>query len=104
MREFASSIAKTTRDYRENEIEPLTTEHVLNWAAQFPKDVRTDLLSGLSHVLKKTYLAKSAVKEFIAGATTSNHLQVMIPQLFGGPQIFWIFREEEIAKKIYASC
>lgn len=83
IREFADSIAKTTKDYREDEIDAPTTDHVINWIAQFPENVRKNLLSGLDHVLKKTYLSKSAIKKFIAGAATSK------PFAGDDPADFW---------------
>ncbi len=57
MREWAKSIAKTIVDYRSGEVAEPTEDHVLTWAEQLPGDVHEELLSGLDHLLKQTYLS-----------------------------------------------
>lgn len=79
---YASSIAKTIEDYRAGEIETLTEADVLLWISQFPGDAQEELLSGLDHVLRQTYLPKSAITRFIAGATKPNKFTGADPVAF----------------------
>src|SRR5882672_928568 len=80
---LAVSIANTISDYRLGEIARPTAEHVLLWATQFPDERQEGLLSGLDHVFKQTYIAKSEILRFIKG--------VMRPNKFTGPDpaAFW---------------
>ena len=59
------SIATTTADYREGELETPTPEHVDRWINQFDPSVQMPMLRELEHVLKKTYLSKKHMVAFL---------------------------------------
>jgi len=59
------SIATTTADYREGELETPTPEHVDRWINQFDPSVQMPMLRELEHVLKKTYLSKKHMAAFL---------------------------------------
>jgi len=81
--ELATSIATTTADYRNDELGPLTADHVIRWVGQLAADDRLPVLSELDHVLKKTYFSETAVTDFLESLATE-------PKLVGpDPSAFW---------------
>lgn len=56
--DLANSISQQASDYRSGQIAPLNPEHVLRWASQFDREVRTPLLQELDHVLRSTYFSR----------------------------------------------
>jgi hypothetical protein len=63
--DILKSIAATVADYREGEIAKPSPEHVDKWASQFDKAVREPLLTELDHVLKRTYIPRANVVDFL---------------------------------------
>jgi hypothetical protein len=68
------SIAQTVLDYREGEIERPSSEHVDKWVRQFGEGFREPILSELDYVLKRTYIPKAKVQEFLAAVLKSTKL------------------------------
>ena len=68
------SIAKTTEDYRSNELDPPTPEHVGRWVRQFDEGAQEPILCEMDHVLKTTYLSKKCILKFLAGLAKSKNL------------------------------
>ncbi|MGB5082957.1 MAG: hypothetical protein WBO23_19685, partial [Burkholderiales bacterium] len=60
------SIAGTIADYRAGEIAVPTPQHVERWIGQFSENVQDPMLSELDHVLKRTYIPKVIVQEFLS--------------------------------------
>ena len=63
---LVKSIASTIVDYRAGEIDAPTPKHVENWIEQFDDEVQEPILEELDHVLKRTYMPKAAVQEFLS--------------------------------------
>lgn len=57
--ELASSIAEKLADYRHGEIAALDAQHVELWGGQFPKGVRSTVLSEMNTVLSHNYRAEN---------------------------------------------
>jgi len=74
MTELAASIVETAGDYRQNELDPFTAEHVLRWTTQFNEADRLPLLAEMDHVLKRTYFSEAAVTDFLQSLTTETKL------------------------------
>ena len=65
LEELAQAIATTIEDYRADEIEPRTAEHVVRWAAQFDDAIRLVLLREVNHVVGRTYFSRAWVEAFL---------------------------------------
>ena len=78
-----ASICQTTADYRSDEGLQPTPDRVERWVGQFDEKVCDDLLAELDHVLKKTYISKANVDQFLSECATSNKLTG------GSPKKFW---------------
>jgi len=72
--ELLASIASTIADYRHGAIEVPDADHVETWVNQFDDDAQTPILVELDHVLKKTYLPKKAVKQFLKQLAANEQL------------------------------
>lgn len=72
--ELLESIANTISDYRQGEIERPDPEHVERWVKQFDAPVQEPLLAELDHVLKKTYITRANVEQFLRGLLTVRRL------------------------------
>jgi hypothetical protein len=81
--DLLESIAGTIADYRAGEIDALTAEHVETWVAQFDGEVQEPILGEVDHVLKQTYISKSAVQEFLSSLLKNEGLAG------GDPCSFW---------------
>lgn len=68
------SIATTIRDYRAGEIAEPTPEHVDQWVTQFDVDVQVPILVELDHVLKKTYINRDKVLQFLRSLINTEKL------------------------------
>jgi hypothetical protein len=72
--ELLASIASTIADYRYGAIEVPDADHVETWVSQFDDDAQTPILVEMDHVLKKTYLPKKAVKQFLKQLAANEQL------------------------------
>lgn len=61
------SIAATTADYREGDLEAPTPEHVERWISQFDGLVQLPILREMDHVLKRTYFSRKGTRNFLSG-------------------------------------
>jgi hypothetical protein len=80
--ELLESIAATISDYRAGEIPQIDAPHVERWIKQFDKAVRDPILTELDHVLKETYLPKTAVRKFLASLVKNENLATSDPCAF----------------------
>jgi hypothetical protein len=65
------SIVGTIADYRDGEVKAPTPKHVETWIKQFDSDVQEPMLEELDHVLKRTYIAKAAINQFLSSLMTT---------------------------------
>jgi len=65
--DLLASIATTTADYREGDLEAPNPEHVERWISQFDAAVQLPILREMDHVLKKTYFSRTGTRKFLAG-------------------------------------
>src|ERR1700680_2311910 len=77
------SIAGTIADYRDGEIDAATPKHVEKWIKQFDRAIQEPMLEELDHVLRRTYLSKAAVQEFLSNLLKQKDL------VGGDPCSFW---------------
>lgn len=63
--ELAASIASTVADYRESEVDRITTEHVLTWAQQFDSRDVLAVLRETDAILKKRYFSRDDGEHFL---------------------------------------
>lgn len=68
------SIAETIADYRAGDVAAPTPEHVDAWIRQFDDAVQEPMLAELDHVLKKTYISKETVENFLSRLAKENKL------------------------------
>src|SRR5260370_15629637 len=68
------SIANTIKDAGAGEIDGPTPGHVDRWVTQFDVDVQVPILAELDYVLKKTYINRDRVREFLGGLLTNDKL------------------------------
>lgn len=80
--ELLTSIASTIADYRQGEITPLDAAHVDKWIKQFDAPVQEPMLAELDHVLKKTYMTRASVEQFLANVLTAKKLAGDAPCAF----------------------
>ena len=69
-----NSIAETIADYRQDDLEPPTSEHVDRWVTQFDAAVQLPILREMDHVLKKTYFSRDRTKEFVTSLFQTEQL------------------------------
>lgn len=81
--ELVNATASIIADYREGEIARPDAAHVEKWLAQFDEGVRAPLLIELNHVLKKTYISKAGVEQFLSNLVSHPKLGD------GNPAGFW---------------
>ena len=81
---LVKSIASTIVDYRAGEIDAPTPKHVENWIEQFDDEVQEPILEELDHVLKRTYMPKAAVQEFLSSLVSNKKLAGDDPCAFWG--------------------
>lgn len=72
--EVLTSIANTIADYRQGEIATLDAEHVDRWIRQFEAPVQEPMLAELDHVLKKTFVTRTEVEQYLCGLATAQKL------------------------------
>ena len=60
------SIAATTADYREGDLDAPTPDHVDRWIQQFDESAQVPILREMDHVLKKTYFSRKSTQKFMA--------------------------------------
>ena len=72
--ELVRSIASTIADYRQGEIATPDADHVDMWITQFDAAVQEPMLAELDHVLKKTYVTRPNVEQFLADVLTAKDL------------------------------
>ena len=63
--DLLASIAATTVDYREGDLDAPTPQHVDRWVRQFDEEVQLPILREMDHVLKHTYFSKKTTREFL---------------------------------------
>jgi hypothetical protein len=81
--ELLQSIATTIADYRCGEIASPSPQHVDQWAQQFSASTRVAVLHELDHVLKRTYINRVSVEQFLAAVAAK-------PGLVGpDPRQYW---------------
>ncbi len=73
-RALLQSIANTIADYRQDDLDPPTPDHVDRWIGQFDTDVQEEMLAELDHVLKEAYIPKSTVEKFLSGLAKTHKL------------------------------
>lgn len=76
------SIANTIADYRAGEIAHPTAEHVAMWIEQFDEAIQELMLAELDHVLKRTYIQKAFVQNFLSNLATNTKLACADPCSF----------------------
>src|SRR5215468_9178295 len=83
--EVAKSLATLIQDYREGEIETPDAHHVETWLDQFDegRDVKSQFLEELYHILKKTYASRKRVNKRLELFLEPNDFVV------GEPSEFW---------------
>ena len=81
--ELASSIAEKLADYRHGEIVAPDAQHVELWGGQFPKSVRSTVLSEMNTVLSNSYLSRDLAVRFLDGLLANEKLTG------GDPKAFW---------------
>lgn len=69
-----SSIANTIADYRQDEIPAPDAQHVDKWVKQFDEAVQEPILAELDYVLKKTYVTRASVGQFLTNMLTAQKL------------------------------
>ena len=72
--ELVRSIASTIADYRQGEITTPDADHVDTWIKQFDASVQVPMLAELDHVLKKTYVTRPNVEQFLGNVLTVKKL------------------------------
>ena len=72
--ELLGSIATTIADYRRGEITTPDADHVESWITQFDAAVQDPMLAELDHVLKKTYVTRANVEQFLGVVLTAKEL------------------------------
>ncbi len=72
--ELLTSIATTITDYRPGEITTPDANHVERWITQFDAAVQDPMLAELDHVLKKTYVTRANVEQFLGIVLTARKL------------------------------
>jgi hypothetical protein len=83
LKQHAKSLATTAADYRKDELDPFTAEHVMAWVDQFDEEDQLPMLAELDHVLKKTYFSEARVTKFLSRLVKN-------PKLTGDdPVKFW---------------
>ena len=80
--ELLQSIASTIADYRQGEIATPDADHVDRWIKQFDASVQQQILSELDHILKRTYLARTDVEQFLRRVVSSRKLTGDDPRAF----------------------
>ena len=63
--DLLASIATTTVDYREGDLDAPTPQHVDRWVGQFDEEVQLPILREMDHVLKHTYFSKTTTRDFL---------------------------------------
>ena len=81
--ELVRSIASTIADYRQGEIATPDADHVDRWTTQFDAAVQEPMLDELDHVLKKTYVTRANVEQFLGAVLKAKGLAG------GDPCNFW---------------
>jgi hypothetical protein len=82
MNDLLESIAKTIADYRTDELDPPTPEHVDTWIGQFDKSVRESMLTEIDHILKRTYFPRKTVKDYLSNLSKNGKLAGNNPPSF----------------------
>lgn len=72
--ELAASIAEKLADYRYGEIAAPDAQHVELWGGQFPKAVRSTVLSEMNTVLSHNYLSRDLAVRFLNGLLGNDKL------------------------------
>ena len=72
--ELVRSIASTIADYRQGEITTPDADHVDTWIKQFDASVQEPMLAELDHVLKKAYVTRANIEQFLGGVLTAKKL------------------------------
>ena len=72
--ELVGSIASTIADYRQGEIATPDADHVERWITQFDAAVQEPMLTELEHVLKKTYVTRANVEQFLGNVLMAKKL------------------------------
>lgn len=83
-----ASIASTIGDYRKGEISAPDADHVDTWIKQFDASVQEPILAELDHVLKKTYVTRANVEQFLGGVLRAKNLAGDDPCDFWGKANF----------------
>ena len=60
------SIANTVRDYRLDEIAPITPQHIETWVSQFPEDMRFCILTEMDRILGRYYMSRKIAADRLA--------------------------------------
>ena len=68
------SIAETIADYRSDDLEAPTSQHVNRWVVQFDPEVQVPILREMDHVLKKTYFSLETTWEYVWDLFNSRRL------------------------------
>lgn len=82
--DLLASIAGTIATYRQGEIAVPSVAHVDRWAGQFTAADQLPFLREFDHVVRKTFLTRAAVVNFLAGLVRN-------PKLAGSdPAAYWV--------------
>ncbi|MDA0799269.1 MAG: hypothetical protein O2884_11455 [Chloroflexi bacterium] len=74
--EYVQALADTIADYRsgDDEVAPRSPELVEQWAAQFPAEVQSDVLSSLLYTFERTYVSQTDFEHFLGALASTDKL------------------------------
>jgi hypothetical protein len=71
-----------THSYREDELGPISVEHVEKWASQFESESRYGIINELCHVFEYLYLSKEDFYKYLRAVVNSDKLSNNNPYTF----------------------
>lgn len=80
--DLLNSISETIKTYRQGELPESTPQHVQRWANQFTIANQTPFLREINHVLKKTFITKKTIQNFIETLITNEELAGKDPKAY----------------------
>ncbi len=72
--QLINGIVEIIENYRLGEIDKPDAAHVVRWIAQFDEQARSLILAELNYVLKRTYISKQAVLDFLEKVVKSKKI------------------------------
>lgn len=80
--ELLASVADTIKTYREGELAQPTSAHVEQWVSQFTPANQLPFLREFDHVMKKTFIIKDTVSDFLSNLVTNERLAGKDPKAY----------------------